>query len=55
MHLKSIAIKEELLGKWDYEVSLSMGHLASLYNYDMGLYEKAEPLHIRSVEIGKVS
>ena len=28
MHLKAIHIKEELLGKDDYEVALSVGHLA---------------------------
>lgn len=52
MHLKAIQIKERLLGPNDYEVALSLGHLASLYNYDMGEFEKAEKLYIRSIEIG---
>ena len=52
MHLKAISIKEALLGREDYEVSLSLGHLASLYNYDMSLYDKAEPLYMRSIAIG---
>lgn len=37
----------------DYEVALSLGHLASLYNYDMELYDKAEQLYLRSIAIGK--
>ena len=37
----------------DYEVSLSIGHLASLYNYDMEKYELAERLYLRSIDIGK--
>jgi hypothetical protein len=52
MHLKAIKIKEELLGCDDYEVALSVGHLASLYNYDMKEYHKAEQLYLRSVRIG---
>lgn len=52
MHLKAIAIKEQLLGRNDYEVALSLGHLASLYNYDMGIFEKAEELYLRSINIG---
>lgn len=53
MHLKAISIKETLLGLYDYEVALSVGHLASLYNYDMVQYRKAEELHLRSISIGK--
>ena len=53
MHMKAIAIKEKLLGEEDYEVALSVGHLASLYNYDMMLYSQAENLYLRSIEIGK--
>ncbi|KAB7500047.1 Amyloid protein-binding protein 2, partial [Armadillidium nasatum] len=53
MHLKSIAIKEALLGPDDHEVALSLGHLASLYNYDLCYYSKAEMLHLRSIRIGK--
>lgn len=52
MHLKAIEIKERLLGAEDYEVALSVGHLASLYNYDMEKYEEAEKLYLRSISIG---
>ena len=30
-----------------------MGHLASLYNYDMKEYSKAEQLYLRSIKIGR--
>lgn len=53
MHIKAIQIKEQLLGQEDYEVALSVGHLASLYNYDMNQYEDAERLYLRSIAIGK--
>ena len=53
MHLKAIAIKEAKLGVSDYEVALSIGHLASLYNYDMKKYTEAEQLYLRSIAIGK--
>ncbi|KAG7218378.1 hypothetical protein INR49_008292 [Caranx melampygus] len=53
MHIKAIQIKEQLLGHEDYEVALSVGHLASLYNYDMNQYEDAERLYLRSIAIGK--
>jgi len=52
MHLKAIAIKERLLGVDDYEVALSVGHLASLYNYDMEKFDDAERLYLRSIDIG---
>ncbi|VDL47475.1 unnamed protein product [Hymenolepis diminuta] len=51
MHLKAIMIKERLLGPNDFEVGLSIGHLASLYNYHMNMYEKAEQLYLRSIQI----
>ncbi|CAG9862918.1 unnamed protein product [Phyllotreta striolata] len=51
MHLKAIAIKEELLGENDYEVGLSIGHLASLYNYHMKRHKDAEKLYLRSISI----
>ncbi|KAH9632881.1 hypothetical protein HF086_002703 [Spodoptera exigua] len=51
MHLKAIAIKEELLGPEDYEVGLSIGHLASLYNYHMNMHCAAEKLYLRSISI----
>lgn len=53
MHLKAISIKEKILGPDDYEVGLSVGHLASLYNYHMKEYRKAEQLYIRSITISK--
>lgn len=53
MHLKAISIKEELLGPDDYEVALSIGHLASLYNFHMGRYDDAEKLYRRSVAISE--
>lgn len=53
MHLKAIDIKEELLGPDDYEVGLSIGHLASLYNFHMNRYRDAEKLYRRSIEISK--
>jgi len=52
MHLRAISIKERLLGVDDYEVALSVGHLASLYNYDMNQYDDAERLYLRSISIG---
>lgn len=55
MHIKAIQIKEQLLGQEDYEVALSVGHLASLYNYDMNQYENAEKLYLRSIAIGMFS
>ena len=44
---------ENLLGRDDYEVALSIGHLASLYNYDMKNFDKAEELYLRSIAIGE--
>ena len=35
MHLKAIEIKENILGKNDPNVALSIGHLAALYNYNL--------------------
>ncbi|CAH8521807.1 unnamed protein product [Heterobilharzia americana] len=51
MHLRAIEIKERLLGPTDFEVGLSVGHLASLYNYDMDRFKEAEQLYLRSVQI----
>ncbi|XP_011699990.1 PREDICTED: amyloid protein-binding protein 2 [Wasmannia auropunctata] len=51
MHLRAIGIKEELLGLNDYEVGLSVGHLASLYNFHMNRYRDAEKLYHRSISI----
>ncbi|VDO16516.1 unnamed protein product [Rodentolepis nana] len=51
MHLKAISIKERFLGPNDYEVGLSVGHLACLYNYHMREYKKAEALYLRSAQI----
>ncbi len=54
MHIKAIQIKEQLLGQEDYEVALSVGHLASLYNYDMNQYDDAERLYLRSMLLVRV-
>ncbi|XP_017089225.2 amyloid protein-binding protein 2 [Drosophila bipectinata] len=51
MHQKAIKIKTDLLGAFDYEVGLSIGHLASLYNYQMKKYRDAEKLYLRSIDI----
>lgn len=51
MHQKAIKIKTELLGPYDNEVGLSIGHLASLYSYQMKKYREAEELYLRSIEI----
>ncbi|XP_030380960.1 amyloid protein-binding protein 2 isoform X2 [Scaptodrosophila lebanonensis] len=51
MHQKAIKIKTDLLGPYDYEVGLSIGHLASLYNYQMKKYSQAEDLYLRSIDI----
>lgn len=53
MHLKAIGIKKEILGPDDYELALSIGHLASLYNFHMGRYRDAEQLYLRSIAISK--
>lgn len=55
MHLKAIQLKEKILGRDDYEVGLSIGHLASLYNYQVSEYKKAEELYLRSINISKYS
>ncbi|XP_076168325.1 protein interacting with APP tail-1 isoform X2 [Ptiloglossa arizonensis] len=52
MHTRAIRIKEKLLGPNDYEVGLSIGHLASLYNFHMNRYRDAEKLYYRSIAIG---
>ena len=51
MHLRAIKIKEDVLGMEDYEVALSVGHLASLYNYDLHQPREAETLYLRSIQI----
>jgi tetratricopeptide (TPR) repeat protein len=51
LHLKAIQIKESLLGLEDPEVALSLGHLASLYNYDMMKFKKAETMYKRCINI----
>ncbi|XP_032594140.1 amyloid protein-binding protein 2 isoform X2 [Drosophila grimshawi] len=51
MHQKAIKIKTDLLGPHDYEVGLSIGHLASLYNYQMKKFRQAEDLYLRSIDI----
>eukprot|EP00800_Vazella_pourtalesii_P005164 TRINITY_DN15_c0_g1_i1.p1 TRINITY_DN15_c0_g1~~TRINITY_DN15_c0_g1_i1.p1 ORF type:complete len:492 (-),score=96.03 TRINITY_DN15_c0_g1_i1:957-2432(-) len=51
-HKDAIRIKEKHLGPDDYEVGLSVGHLAALYCYDMEEFLLAEPLYFRSIHIG---
>ncbi|XP_055712550.1 amyloid protein-binding protein 2 [Phlebotomus papatasi] len=51
MHQRAIKIKTDLLGAYDYEVGLSIGHLASLYNYHMQKHHEAETLYLKSIEI----
>lgn len=51
MHKKAIQIKTDILGAYDYEVGLSIGHLASLYNYHMDKFHEAESLYLRSIAI----
>lgn len=51
MHLKAIEIKESILGKDDPEVALSLGHLASLYTYQLRYFREAEQLYLRSKKI----
>lgn len=55
MHLKAIQLKERILGRDDYEVGLSIGHLASLYNYQISEFKKAEELYLRSINISEYS
>ncbi|CAH0381887.1 unnamed protein product [Bemisia tabaci] len=51
MHLKSIAIKESILGCDHFEVGLSVSHLASLVNYHIRDYKTAEGLYLRALAI----
>lgn len=51
MHNRAIRIKTDILGPFDFEVGLSIGHLASLYNYHMGRYRDAEVLYLRSIDV----
>ena len=53
--MKAIEIKECILGPDDFEVGLSLGHLASLYNYHMDNFEEAEKLYLRSIKISRLS
>jgi tetratricopeptide (TPR) repeat protein len=53
MHKKAIKIKTDLLGPYDYEVGLSIGHLASLYNYHMKKHREAEELYLKSIDISE--
>lgn len=54
MHKRAIKIKTDLLGEYDYEVGLSIGHLASLYNYHMKKYREAEELYLKSIHISEL-
>lgn len=51
MHNLAIKIKTDILGPCDFEVGLSIGHLASLYNYHMHRFRDAEVLYLRSIAI----
>ena len=51
LHLEAIRIKSCILGDDDPEVAVSLGHLASLYNYDIKDYHKAEDLYHRGIKI----
>lgn len=53
MHLKAIEIKESILGENNPDVALSLGHLASLYTYQLKKYHEAEQLYLRSKKICK--
>lgn len=53
LHKRAIAIKSDLLGPYDYEVGLSIGHLASLYSYHMKKFREAEQLYLKSIAISK--
>lgn len=53
LHQRAIRIKTDLLGPYDYEVGLSIGHLASLYSYHMKKYREAEELYLKSILISK--
>lgn len=55
LHKRAIAIKSDLLGPYDYEVGLSIGHLASLYSYHMKKFREAEQLYLKSIAISKYS
>eukprot|EP00911_Craspedida_sp_UC1_P002880 UC1_evm1s2108 len=50
-HVRAIDIKKQLLGPRDYEVVISMGHLASLYCYMMERPADAIALYENSVRI----
>lgn len=53
LHKRAISIKSDLLGPYDYEVGLSIGHLASLYSYHMKKFREAEQLYLKSIAISK--
>ncbi|XP_050441691.1 amyloid protein-binding protein 2 isoform X2 [Adelges cooleyi] len=55
MHKRAIAIKESILGRDNPEVALSLGHLASLYTYQLENYLEAEHLYLRSKAIYETS
>lgn len=53
LHKRAIKIKSDLLGPYDYEVGLSIGHLASLYSYHMKKFREAEQLYLKSIAISE--
>ncbi|GIY45896.1 amyloid protein-binding protein 2 [Caerostris extrusa] len=50
--LKAIKINQQIMGPNDFEASISLSHLASLYCYHMSKYEEAILLYKRAVKIG---
>lgn len=51
MHLKAIEIKKLILGEDSPEVALSLGHLASLYAYQLNKFQEAEQLYLQAIKI----
>lgn len=51
MHLKAIEIKKSILGEDSPEVALSLGHLASLYAYQLNKFQEAERLYLQAIKI----
>jgi hypothetical protein len=54
LYLKSLSLRENILGADDLLVAASLHNLAWLYS-DQGKYAEAEPLYLRSIDIKKAS
>lgn len=50
-HLRSIEIKQAILGNFSYELAVSYSLLASLYNYEMNLFKRAHLYYSKSIDI----